>query len=162
MRCELLGELTGPMPLARAGHGPSVSARAVRHERSTNAVVDRALDHQARAGRADLAGVLEDRAEDVVDRGVEVAVGEHHDRRLAAELQHQPRDVARRPRASRAWPVAHRAGEGDVVDAGVRDQRRADLRAGAGDHVAHAAGRPASLQQCRPASARSAASVRPA
>ena len=56
-------------------------------ELADEAVVDGALDEQARAGRADLAGAGEDADEGAVDGRLEVGVGEDDVGALAAELE---------------------------------------------------------------------------
>src|SRR5690606_39919146 len=58
---------------------------------------------------------------------LQLRVGEDHLRRLAAELQRQALErVGRRLGDGAAGGLA--AGEGDLVDAGIRGQRRARLR----------------------------------
>ena len=114
-------------------------ARAVEHALDEG-IVDAARDDQARTGRADLAGVLVDRADHALHRGVHVAVGQHQHRRLAAELEHQPGDIGRR-RLHHVNPGGDRSGKGDVVDAGMPHQGHASRCAGTGDHVACAGGK---------------------
>ena len=104
-------------------------------------LVDRPLDQQAAAGGAALARVLEQRLDDRGDRLVEVGVGEHDVRRLAAELEVERGEPLRAGggdlRAGRG-----RADERDVVDARVLDERRAGLAVAGGDldHPARDAG----------------------
>ena len=74
--------------------------------------------------------------EGALDRGLEVGVGQDDVRRLAAQLERHALERAARLGADLA-PDRGRAGEGDLVDAGVVDQRRAGL-AVAGDDVEHA------------------------
>src|SRR6185503_11206348 len=102
-------------------------------------VVDAVLDDEPGAGRADLAGVQEDRGDCVVDGGVEVDVREDDVRVLATELERDPLDRGRRG-GHDATPGGKAAGERDQVDVGVLGERRADLRAGAEDQVGHASG----------------------
>ena len=66
-------------------------------------VVDGALDQDARPGAAVLAGVAEHRHRRIGGRLLDVGVGEHDGRRLAAELERHP---------------------GDVVGGGLEDARR--------------------------------------
>ena len=61
-----------------------------------------AARQEARAGDAALAGGGEDAGDDGVGGAVEVGVGEHHDRRLAAELQRRVGEVLRRVADDRA------------------------------------------------------------
>ena len=92
------------------GHGAT-------HELADEAVVDGALDEQARAGRADLAGAGEDADQGAVDGGLEVGVGEHDVGALAAQLEADLLHVL----GSLAHDVLadlDGAGEGDHVDAG--------------------------------------------
>ena len=56
-------------------------------ERVDEVVVDRLLDEQPGAGRADLAGVQEDRGQRVVEGDLEVGVGEDDVGVLAAQLE---------------------------------------------------------------------------
>jgi len=80
-------------------------------------------DHQPGAGVAELAGVDVDLA-GLCGGRVEVAVGEHEDGRLPAELEHDRLDVLCRGAHHRA-PGLDRAGEGEAVDVGVARERRA-------------------------------------
>jgi hypothetical protein len=111
-------------------------------------VVDAVLHHQPRAGHAGLSGGREDAGDHAVGGGVEVRVGENDVRRLAAELEAHARKVVGRALHHRA-ARRRRAGEGDLVDARVRRQRGAGVRAEAGDDVEHP-GREARLLDERP------------
>ena len=91
-----------------------------------------------RARAAHLALVEPDRVDDALDGAVEVGVVEHDERRLAAEFEREQLAGSRRRLADLA-PDLGRAGEGDLVDALVRDERRAG-RAVAGDDVDDARG----------------------
>ena len=93
-----------------------------------DAVVDAALDEDARGGRAGLAGVLDAGVDEVGQRRVEVGVGEDELRRLAAELERHRHDVRRRGGRDLAAD-RDRAGEGEVVDAGVGGEGGAGLLA---------------------------------
>ena len=97
-------------------------------------VVDAVLDHEPRAGRADLSGVQEDRREGVVDRGVEVGVGEDDVGVLAAELERHALHRGRRGRHD-APAGDDPAGEGDEVDLGSLGEGRADAVTGAQHEV---------------------------
>ena len=118
----------------------------------------RCVDEEARVGDADLAGVEERALQDAADGGVEVGVVEDHGRRLAAELQAHPLQVAG-GRADDRAPDLGRAGEGDLVDAAVLGHRLADGRA-AGDDVEDAVRDAGLLDQLREAKRRSAESAR--
>ena len=109
-------------------------------------VVDRLLDDQPGAGRADLARVQEDRGEREVEGDLEVGVSEHHVGVLAAELERHP---LHRPGGGRHQPPAglQTAGEGDEVDPGIGRQGCAGGRAGAEDEVADAGRQPGLGQQ---------------
>src|SRR5439155_23538683 len=81
-----------------------------------------ALQKRARAGIPRLTAVEVHALGPALDGGVEVGVGEDHVRGLAAELA---RDALQRLAAFPAdvAPDGGRAGEGDLGDAGVLDQR---------------------------------------
>ncbi len=72
-----------------------------------------------------------------------IGVVEDDQRRLAAQFEREARHPVDRHMAD-ALADLDRAGKGDLVDAGVRDERRARLRAAARDDVEHA-GRQARL-----------------
>ena len=92
-------------------------------------------------GRTGLAGVLDAGIDEERQRRVEIGVGEHQLRRLAAELQRHRHDVPRR-RGLDEPADRDRAGEGDVVDARMRRQRRARLLASPGTTLSAPAGQP--------------------
>ncbi len=101
-------------------------------------VVDLAAREHARRRGAVLPGVVVAGAGDGLQRGLELDVVEHHDRRLSAQLEvHALERVGGRPRHRLAG--FHRAGDRDHVDLVVDDQRLARLVAAA-DHVEHALG----------------------
>ena len=107
---------------------------------ATHVVVLVGVHEQARARVAGLAGVVVDRLVGALDRHVEVGVGQDDVGRLAAQLERDPLERAAGLGADLA-PDGGRAGERDLVDVLVVDQRRAGL-AVAGDHVEHALGQP--------------------
>ena len=124
--------------------GRRAGSRSARRDQLVDElVVDRLLDDQPGAGRADLAGVQEDRGQREVERGLEVGVGEHDVGVLAAQLEG---DLLHRGRGRGHDPPAggQAAGERDQVDAGVLGQRRAGVGAGAEHEVGRRrpAGRP--------------------
>ncbi len=82
---------------------------------------------QPRAGAADLPLIEPDRVDDAFDRAVEIGVLEHDEGRLAAELERQLLARSGGRLADRAADLG-RAGEGDLVDALVGDERRARSR----------------------------------
>ena len=96
-------------------------------------LVDRLLHEQARAGAADVALVEVDPVDDPLDRLVEGGVVEDDVRRLAAELERQLRAGAGELALDRLADLG-RAGEGDLVDVVVLDERGAGA-AVAGDDV---------------------------
>ena len=86
-------------------------------------VGDAFLQVEPRAGDAALAAGAEDAGHHAVDGALQVRVLEHHDRRLAAELEGDLGEVLRRV----AHDVARRlrpAGEADPGDQGVRGERQ--------------------------------------
>ena len=96
-------------------------------ERAHHLVEALRRDEQARAGVARLPGVEVDRLEGALDGGVDVGVGQDDVRRLATELE---RHALERPARLGAdlTPDRGRAGEGDLVDARVVDERGAGAR----------------------------------
>ncbi len=85
---------------------------------------DALVDQQARAGAADLPLVEPDGVHHPFDRAVQVRVVEDEKRRLAAQLQRQALARPRRRLADQPADLG-RAGEGDLVDAGMPDQQLA-------------------------------------
>ena len=102
-----------------------------------------ALDQDARAGRAGLPGVLDAGVDEKGQRRVQVGIGEDDLRALAAELERDGHGVFRRRRLHQP-PGGHRAGEGEVLHAGMRRERRAGFFAQA-RHDVERAGRQAAL-----------------
>ena len=86
-------------------------------------VVDLALDEQARAGAADLPGIGEHRHRGARHGGIEIGVGKHDVGRLAAKLQRHALEIAGRGPDNRLARDV-RAGKGDLVDVGMRGERR--------------------------------------
>ena len=109
-------------------------------------VVQRLLDHQPRAGRADLAGVQEDGGEGEVEGGVVVGVGEDDVGVLAAQLEGDPLHRARR-RGHDALAGGQAAGERHQVDARVLAQRGSGVRAVAEHQVGDAGGKTRLVEQ---------------
>ena len=87
-------------------------------------VVDGLVREQARARRAALALVVEDRVGGAGDREIEIGIGEDDRRRLAAEFERDALEVAGR-RLDDQLADLGRAGEGDLVDIGMIGERRA-------------------------------------
>ncbi len=85
-------------------------------------VGDLLVDHDALGRHADLSLIDEGAERGRVHRGVEVGVVEHDQRRLAAELEQDRLEVARRGFRDQP-PGAGRAGEADAPHRRVRDQR---------------------------------------
>ena len=124
-------------------------------------VVDLVLHEQPAAGAAALALVEVQPEHRAFERGIQVGVGEDDVRALAAELERDPLEGVGGARHDDPADLG-RAGEGDLVDARVLDERRAGRLAIAGDDVDDAR-REAGLQgQLAQAQARSAGFARPA
>ena len=102
-------------------------------------VVDVARDDRTRRGGAVLAGVDQRTGDRALDRGVEVGVVEHHERRLPAEFQLGAVAVqggrGHHLAADRGGP-----GERHQVDVAMAGQGGADVAPGAGDDVEHPGG----------------------
>ncbi len=95
-------------------------------------VVELARDDRARRGGAVLPGVDQRARDRALDRGVQIGVVEHHERRLAAQFQLRAVAVHRR-RGHHLAADRRRPGERHHVDVGVAGQRGADVAAGPGD-----------------------------
>ena len=106
----------------------------------TTSSIDVALDVQARAGVAALALVEEDAVGGAGDRDVHVGVLVEHLRALAAQLERDLLEIARRRLHDQPADLG-RAGEGDLVDAVVGRERRTGV-AEPGHDVDHACGQP--------------------
>ena len=85
-------------------------------------VEDLGMRIQARAGVTDLPGVREDRARRAHRGLVDIRIGQHDHRRLAAQLQRHPFEISRGGANDRATDFGG-AGERDFVDAGMLRQR---------------------------------------
>jgi hypothetical protein len=99
------------------------------------------LDQDARRRRAGLPGVLDPGVDQVRQRRIEVGIGEHDLRALAAELERDRHDVLR-GRGLDQPTGADRAGERQMGDARMRRERRAGLLAEPGDDVQRAVRQP--------------------
>ena len=110
------------------------------------AVVQRVLDDQPGAGRADLPRMQEDGREGEVHGRLEVGVGEDHVGVLAAELQRHLLH-GRGGRGHDPLAGLQAAGEGDHVDGRVLGERCAHLGPGAQDEVGGAGREPGLLQR---------------
>src|SRR5262249_34563880 len=95
---------------------------------------DALLYQQARACTADLALIEPDGIYHTLDHGIEVGVVEHHEGRLAAQLQRETFAAAGGGTADDASNL-RRASEGDLVYVGVAHQRLAHDTALAGDDI---------------------------
>ncbi len=105
---------------------------------------DRRIDHQPFGGHADLALVEERTEGGGLHRGIEIGIVEHHERRLAAELEQRRLQLAGRLFGDDPTD-AGRAGEVDATHRGVLDQRRdhlGGLLGGVADHVDHTLAEP--------------------
>ena len=126
--------------------------RHARLELGDEALLDRLLHEEARAGAADLALVEPDGVDEALDGAVEIGVLEDDVGRLAAELERQALAGAGGGLADDLADFG-RAGEGDLVDIGVIDDRGAGV-ALAGDDVDDALGQAGLLARSRRTAAR--------
>ena len=116
----------------------------LRHELLDERVRNRALDDDLPGGHADLALVEERPERRRVHRVLEVGVGEHDQRVVAAELEQDPLEVAA-GRLGELAPGRGRAGEVEPAHERVLDQLVADRPGLAGrvrDDVEHPRGQP--------------------
>ena len=102
-------------------------------------VMDAALDEDARGGRAGLAGILDAGIDEEGQRPIEIGIGEDELGRLATELERHWNDVLGSGLLDEAAD-GDRAGERDVIDAGVGGERSTGLFAEAGNDVERAGG----------------------
>ena len=126
-RCA--AEISGPVSRLRVEGPAEPDPLGPAHHLVDEGVVQGVLDEQPGAGRADLAGVQEDRGQREVDGGLEVGVGEDDVGVLAAEFQRDLLHGRRPPAAMMRRPGRQAAGERHHVHVGVLGQRRADLGA---------------------------------
>ena len=120
--------------VARVAHD---QARGALGELAGEAVVDRALHEDARAGGAAFAVDREDGEQRRVQRALLVGVLEHQHGRLAAQLHRQPLDAGA---LGDALAGGGAAGEGNGAHVGMAHQRVAGFRAMAVHDVEHALG----------------------
>ena len=120
MRASCAAELIAPMSVFLSSGSPSRSVASRRCSARDQLVGDRLLHEQPRARAADVALVEEDAVDDALDGLVERRVVEDDVGRLAAELERQPLAGAGQ-RALDDLADLGRAGERDLVDAGVLD-----------------------------------------
>ena len=104
------------------------------------------LDEEARPGAAHLSGTEEHAEEGPLHGGIEIGVAEDNVGRLAPELEGDALQCARRL-AVNLLPHLGRAGEGDLVDQGMVDERAAGRRSEAGDDVDYAGRNPGFEQE---------------
>jgi hypothetical protein len=97
-------------------------------------VVERRIDEHARARFATLPGRVVDRPDRARDRIVEIRIGEHEVRALAAELERQPLDRLRAEPHDLAARL-RRAGERNLVHARMPHEIRAGARPVTGKDV---------------------------
>ena len=141
---QLLRGISGPQSRSRLGRrrrrARGSARRRCRRTRRRRGPRPAGASRPSTSGRRSGSMALTDERQ----RRVEIGIGEHDLRRLAAELQRAPGSVRWRRPAGPARPASARAGERDVVDAGMRGERCARLVAVAGDDVERArpAGRP--------------------
>ena len=112
-------DTSGPSCVIGSNGSPMRIALRARDQLLDELVVDLLVHEDARARRADLAAVGEDAEHRVRDRAVDVDVVEDDVRRLAAELERDRLQVGDRV-ARDLLPGRRLAGEGDLVDVGVR------------------------------------------
>jgi hypothetical protein len=137
-------ETSGPRS-GSSSPGPIVSSSA-RGQPLHELVRDAALQEQARGRGADLAAVVEGARGGIGHGALEIGVGEHDHRVLAAELEDHGLDPVGGARED-APAGRDRAGEADAAHQRVADQRLSGLRAETGDHVEHAVRQPGLLRE---------------
>ncbi|MNZ50093.1 hypothetical protein D3C78_678760 [compost metagenome] len=99
-------------------------------------LLDRALDDQTTATDATLPGVETDAKDDRVGCSIQVGIGEHHLRVLAAQFQTDLLHVARSRCHGQATDFGG-PGEGHHIDVGMFADRLAKHRTRAGEHIEH-------------------------
>ena len=86
-------EMSGPISVASRVGSPTTTPAHRRLEQGEEAVVDRTLDQDARAGAAILPGVVEDPGGGTGGGQLEIGVGEDDVGALAAQLERDPLDL---------------------------------------------------------------------
>lgn len=129
--------MTGPSEVARSSGSPIRKPLARSGQALDNLVIDTLLHQHARAGRAHLPRVEEDAAGRGLRSRLDVRIIEDDVGRLATELKRHPFEVAGRALHDAAAD-AGRAGERNLVDIGMIDQRLADRAPGTGHDVENA------------------------
>src|SRR6185503_3459855 len=99
-----------------------------------DAIEDLPVHVQARARSTHLPGVEEDRARGAADDGLDVRIGQHNDRRLAAELERHTLQGVGRGFVD-CLSDERGAGERDLVDTRMSHEGGADVLAVAGQNV---------------------------
>jgi hypothetical protein len=121
MRCSTCtGATSAPMSMALSSGSPTRSLAMRALELVDEARLDRFLHEEARAGAADLALIEPDGIDEAFDGAVQIGVVEDDVGRLAAEFERQALAGAGGGGADDLADFG-RAGEGDLVDAGVVD-----------------------------------------
>ena len=131
--------MSGPTSRS-ASAGPTCKASIARRHPLDDFAINLALDQNARGRGTGLPRILDARIDQERQGAVEVGVGEHELRRLAAEFERHRRDMARRGFLHQR-PDGDRAGEGEVPDAGMGGERRARLFAKTGNDIERARGK---------------------
>ena len=134
---ELLPGDQGAHLVAFIQAGADLDGQRAADQLADEAVVDRTLYEQTRAGRAHFAAAGEDADESAVDSGLEVGVGEDDVRALAAQLEAHLLHVLG-ALAHDVLADLHAAREGHHVYIRRRGEVVAYLSAGTGDHLHHA------------------------
>ena len=86
--------MSGPISVSSSAGSPTRTRCVALDEQLREAVVGGALDEDARAGAAVLAGVVEDGVRRRGGRALEIGVGEDDVGRLAAELERDALDAS--------------------------------------------------------------------
>ncbi len=125
---------------------PELDARRFLRQGVQHPTVNGTFDEQARPCRADLSLIRERAEQRTVDRRVEIRIGEHDVRILAAQLDRHPLDRVGSSLDHETSGV-DAAGKGNLVDARVGDERPAGGRTVASDDVDDPGGQVELLQQ---------------
>ena len=127
IRSSCSRELIAPRSVFLSSGSPTRIVRMPPLQLRDELLVDRLLHEQPRAGAADVALVEVDPVDDPLDRLVERAVVEDDVGGLAAELEREALARAGERALDRLADLG-RAGEGDLVDPGMRDDARRSSR----------------------------------